>query len=85
MKDLHLRKKEVGMSKIADPKDPKEILKQKIKENAYARKMNKQYEFLKQWNDGKLSGIECITAIEDEGKVFRIENDLIEANRGKNG
>ena len=72
------------MSKDKD-KDPKKTLKQKLIDNAYTRKINRQYEFLKKWDSGEISGTECCEAIEQEGKIFRIENDLIEHNKGKHG
>lgn len=70
---------------MSKTKDPKQALKEKIIENARTRKINNQYEALKKWHTGELTGIECIAVIEDEAKIFRIENDLIEHNKGKHG
>jgi O-phosphoseryl-tRNA(Cys) synthetase len=67
------------MDKTKEPEKVK--LVQTILDNIYARKINKQYEILKAWEKGEVTGIECIQAIEDEMKILRIESDLI--NKGK--
>lgn len=60
--------------------DLKELAKKKkieeLQKAAYARKINTQYKILEKWDKGEITGIECIEAIEEEGKIFRIENDL---------
>lgn len=61
-------------------KKRKEELKKKLKDAAYTRKLNNQYEFLKKWDSGEINGVKAIEGIELEGKVFRIESDLINAN-----
>ena len=62
-------------------KQAKEKIKEDLKRQAYNRKILNQYDFLKKWDRGELSGMETCEAIELEGKVFRIESDLINANR----
>lgn len=65
-----------------DFKDPAREKKIEIlKKNAYHRKINNQYEFLRKWDKGELTGAEACDAIENEGKIFRLESDLI--NIGK--
>jgi hypothetical protein len=54
----------------------KERKKEEIKNAAYARKLNNQYEFLKKWDKGLITGMQCCEGIEEEGKIFRIENDM---------
>jgi hypothetical protein len=65
---------------MSGPMDYKKLAKEKkkddIKKAAYARKINNQYEFLKKWDKGEITGMECCEGIEQEGKIFRIENDL---------
>jgi hypothetical protein len=66
------------MSKPTDFKSLAKIKKiDELKKAAYARKINNQYEFLKQWDRGTITGMECCEAIELEGKIFRLENDLM--------
>ena len=67
------------MDKTKDPEKVK--LVQTILDNIYARKINHQYDILKAWDKGEISGLECIQAIEDEMKILRIETDLV--NKGK--
>ena len=55
------------------------VKKKKLEElqnAAYARKLNNQYEYLRKWDKGDITGIEAIEAIVQEEKVFRVENDL---------
>jgi len=65
---------------MSQPTDLKKLARQKkieeLRNLAFTRKINNQYEFLKQWDKGKITGMECIEAIVNEEKVFRIENDL---------
>lgn len=65
-------------------KASKEKKKEELKKNAYNRKLYNQYEFLKKWDKGEITGMECCEAIEMEGKIFRIENDLIESTKNNN-
>lgn len=53
---------------------------EELKKAAYARKINNQYKFLKKWNSGQITGMECCEAIENEGKIFRLDNDLFISN-----
>jgi hypothetical protein len=62
-------------------KAAKEKKKEQLKKEAYNRKIYKQYEILKKWDRGEITGMECCDAIELEGKVFRIESDLINSNK----
>lgn len=72
------------MSKPTDyKKEARDKLKDELKQAAYARKINNQYDYLKMWDKGELTGIEAIEAIENEGKVFRLEHDLFEHNKKK--
>jgi hypothetical protein len=81
VKDSLIRNLKKG-NKMDKKKDlAKELLKKTIAENAYSRKIINQYKFLKAWDAGEISGIECVTGIEDEAKIVRIENDLM--NQGK--
>lgn len=59
----------------------KEKKKEELKKNAYNRKLVNQYEFLKQWDRGQITGMECCEAIELEGKIFRLESDLFDQNK----
>lgn len=61
-------------------KAAKEKQKEELKKAAFARKINNQYEILKKWNSGLITGMECCEAIENEGKIFRIEDDLFIKN-----
>jgi hypothetical protein len=60
--------------------DLKELAKKKkleeLQNAAYARKLNNQYEYLRKWDKGDITGIEAIEAIVQEEKVFRVDNDL---------
>ena len=73
------------MSQMPPPIDfqkaAKEKKKEQLKKEAYNRKILNQYEFLKRWDKGEITGMEACEAIELEGKIFRIESDLIKANR----
>lgn len=62
-------------------KTAKEKKKEQLRKAAYNRKIINQYEFLKKWDKGEITGIEACEAIELEGKIFRIESDLIKAGR----
>jgi hypothetical protein len=59
----------------------KEKKKELLKKEAYNRKILNQYEFLKKWDRGEVTGMEACEAIELEGKIFRIESDLIRLNK----
>jgi hypothetical protein len=61
-------------------KAAKDKKKDELKKNAYNRKITNQYEYLKKWDRGEITGMEACEAIELEGKVFRLESDLIKAN-----
>ena len=62
-------------------KSAKEKKKEQLKKEAYNRKILNQYEFLKKWDKGEITGMEACEAIELEGKLFRIESDLIKVNK----
>lgn len=62
-------------------KAAREKKKEQLKKEAYNRKIYRQYEILKKWDRGEITGMECCDAIEAEGKVFRIESDLICLNK----
>lgn len=70
------------MSKPIDyKKAAREKKVEELKQAAYARKITNQYDLLKKWDKGELTGVECVEAIELEGKVFRLENDLSELRK----
>jgi hypothetical protein len=62
-------------------KTAKEKKKEQLRKSAYNRKIINQYEFLKKWDKGEITGIEACEAIELEGKIFRIESDLIRVGK----
>jgi hypothetical protein len=62
-------------------KAAKEKKVEQIKKDAYNRKIFRQYEILKKWDKGEITGMDCCDAIEMEGKIFRIEYDLINSNK----
>ena len=72
-----MKRREAAMTKD----QIKNKTKENLQKNAYARKIGNQYQFLKKWDSGAMTGIECIEAIEMEGQIFRIDNDLINLNK----
>lgn len=67
---------------MSKPPDYKRLAKEKKKDEiqnaAYARKLTNQYNFLKKWDRGEITGMECCEGIEEEGKIFRFERDLFQ-------
>ncbi len=62
----------------------KDEIKKRIHENLEISRLNEQYETLKKWDKGLLTGIECIETIVGVQNLITINTDLIKEMSSSN-
>lgn len=66
---------------MSDPKDRKLALE--VAQKAYNRRRSKQFEFMKLWRNGSLTGIEALDRIVELEKIIFVEKEDFQKGKDK--